>query len=138
METTSPHDVSSFLDRYADALAAGDLPGIAACYALPALVVGDAATIPVAEPGQVEAAFAGVADAYRAQGMVGLRPQVQAVDPLTGTLTLVDVRWDYLDQAGAVRQQTSYRYLLRRTDGRLGIQVVVDTTPAQPRAPAGP
>jgi ketosteroid isomerase-like protein len=133
MDTTSPHDVSAFLDRYADTLASGDLPGIAACYALPALVVGDAATIPVADPGQVEAAFAGAADAYRAQGLVGLRPEVRAVDPLTGTLTLVEVGWAYLDEAGRARQHTSYRYLLRRQGtGQLGIQVVIDTTPAQP------
>ena len=133
MDTTSQHDVSSFLDRYADALAGGDLPGIAACYAVPALVVGDTATIPVSEPAQVEAAFGGAADAYRAQGLVGLRPEVRAVDRLTGALTLVDLRWAYLDEAGRERQHTSYRYLLRRADnGRLGIQVVIDTTPAQP------
>src|SRR6266511_3747244 len=133
MDTTSQHDVAAFLDRYADALASGDLPGIAACYALPALVVGDAATIPVAEPAQVEAAFGGAADAYRAQGLVGLRPEVRAVDPLTGALTLMDVRWAYLDEAGRERRHNSYRYLLRRADtGRLGIQVVIDTTPAQP------
>jgi ketosteroid isomerase-like protein len=130
MDTTPPPDVSAFLDRYADALAGGDLPGIAACYALPALVVGDAATIPVAEAGQVEAAFAGAADAYRARGLVGVRPEVQAVDPLTAALTMVDVCWAYLDEAGAARQHTSYRYLLRRADtGQLGIQVVIDTTP---------
>jgi ketosteroid isomerase-like protein len=129
MDTTSPHDVAAFLDRYADALAGGDLPGIAACYALPALVVGDAATIPVSEPAQVEAAFGGAADAYRVQGLVRLRPELRAVDPLTGALTLVDVRWAYLDEAGTARQHTSYRYLLRRADsGQLGIQVVVDTT----------
>lgn len=130
MDTTPPSDIAAFFDRYADALAGGDLPGIAACYALPALVVGDAATIPVTEPGQVEAAFAGAADAYRAQGLVGIRPELGAVDPLTPALTLVDVRWAYLDEAGQARQHTSYRYLLRRTDaGQLGIQVVVDTTP---------
>ena len=133
MDTTSRQDVSAFLDRYADVLASGDLPGIAACYALPGLVVGDAATIPVAEPAQIEAAFGGAADAYRSQGLVGLRPELRAVDPLTGALTLVDVRWAYLDEAGRERQHTSYRYLLRRTDtGQLGIQVVVDTTPATP------
>jgi ketosteroid isomerase-like protein len=89
VDTTPASDIASFLDRYAEALAAGDLPGIAACYALPALVVGDAGTIPVSEAAQVEAAFAGDA-----------------------------------------RQRTSYRYLLRRSDAdRLGIQVVVDTTP---------
>jgi ketosteroid isomerase-like protein len=133
MDTTSNHDVAAFLDRYAGALAAGDLPGIAACYALPALVVGDGATIPVSEPAQVEAAFAGAAEAYRAQGLVGLRPQVGAVEPLTGALTLVEVGWAYLDEAGRERRHTSYRYLLRRADsGRLGIQVVIDTTPAEP------
>ena len=131
MDTTPPSQITAFLDRYAEALTAGDLPGIAACYVLPALVVGDAATIPVAEAGQVEAAFAGAAEAYRAKGLVAIRPELRALDPLTPNLTLADVRWSYLDEAGEARQHTSYRYLLRRSDaGELGIQVVVDTTPA--------
>ena len=134
MDTTSTHaDVAAFLDRYADALVNGDLPGVAACYALPALVVGDAATIPISDPAQVEAAFGGAADAYRAQGLVDARPELRAVDPLTPALTLVDVRWAYLDEAGHERRHSSYRYLLRRSeDGQLAIQVVADTTPAQP------
>ena len=130
MDTTSHPDVTAFLDRYAEALTGGDLSGIAACYMVPGLVVGDAAAIPVAEPGEVEAAFAGAAEAYRAQGLVGIRPELRAVDPLTPALTLADVRWAYLDESGAARQHTSYRYLLRRSDsGELAIQVVVDTTP---------
>ena len=130
MDTTPAGAIPPFLDRYAEALAAGDLAGVAACYALPALVVGDAGAIPVTEPAQVEAAFAGAADAYRSQGLVGIRPELRAVDPLTANLTLVDVSWAYLDEAGAARQHSSYRYLLRRSDaGQLGIQVVVDTTP---------
>jgi ketosteroid isomerase-like protein len=131
MDTTPTSEIAAFLDRYAEALTTGDLPGIAACYVLPALVVGDAATIPVAEAGQVEAAFAGAAEAYRAKGLVAIRPELGALDPLTPNLTLADVRWSYLDEAGEARQHTSYRYLLRRSDaGELGIQVVVDTTPA--------
>ena len=130
MDTTSQADVTTFLDGYAKALVAGDLPGIAACYALPALVVGDAGTIPVAEAAQVEAAFAGAADAYRSQGLVAARPELRAADPLTPALTLIDVRWSYLDEAGTAHRHSSYRYLLRRSDsGQLGIQVVVDTTP---------
>src|SRR5918992_3198537 len=122
MDTTPPSDIAAFLDRYAEALAAGDLPGIAGCYALPALVAGDAATIPVAEAGQIEAAFAGAAETYRAQGLVGIRPELRAVDPLTPALTLVDVRWAYLDEAGQAGQHTTYRYLLRRSGaGQLGI-----------------
>jgi hypothetical protein len=66
-------------------------------------------------------------------GAVGLRPELQAVDPLTATLAMVDVRWAYLDEAGTARQHSRYRYLLRRSDsGQLAIQVVIDTTPTQP------
>ena len=127
--TSTPADIAAFLDGYANALVRGDLPGIAACYALPALVVGDGNTIPISDPAQVEAAFGGAADAYRAQGLVDARPELRAVDPLTAALTLIDVRWAYLDEAGHERLHSSYRYLLRRSDaGQLGIQVVVDTT----------
>jgi ketosteroid isomerase-like protein len=130
MDTTPQADVAAFLDRYAEALVAGDLPGIAACYALPALVVGDAGTIPVAEAAQVEAAFAGAADAYRSEGLVAARPELRAVDQLTPALTLIDVRWAYLDEAGTAHRHSSYRYLVRRYGtGQLGIQVVVDTSP---------
>ena len=65
-----------------------------------------------------------------ASSLVGIRPEVLAIDPLTAALTMVEVRWAYLDEAGNAGQHTSYRYLLRRADsGRLGIQVVIDTTP---------
>jgi hypothetical protein len=130
MDTTSQPDVPAFFDRYAEALAGGDLPGIAACYVVPALVVGDDAAIPVAEPAEVEAAFAGAAEAYRAQGLVGIRPELGAVEALTPALTLAEVRWAYLDGSGAARRHTSYRYLLRRSgSGQFAIQAVVDTTP---------
>jgi hypothetical protein len=131
MDTTPHTEVEAFLDRYAEVLAGGDLPGIAACYTLPALVAGDDATIPISEPGQVEAAFAGAAEAYKAQGLVGIRAELRGVDRLTPNLLLADVRWAYLDDAGEARRHSTYRYLLRRSapEGRLGIQVVVDTTP---------
>ena len=128
---TADAEVEAFLDRYADALAGGDLPGIAGCYTLPALVAGDDTAIPITEPGQVEAAFAGAADAYKAQGLVGIRAELRGVDRLTPNLLLADVGWAYLDEGGEAQRHSSYRYLLRRSalDGRLGIQVVVDTTP---------
>ena len=131
MDTTPHAEVGTFLDRYAGALAGGDLPGIAACYALPALVAGDDQAIPISEPGQVEAAFAGAAEAYKAQGLVGIRAELRSVEELMPNLLLADVGWAYLDEGGEARRHSSYRYLLRRSDpeGRLGIQVVVDTTP---------
>jgi hypothetical protein len=63
------------------------------------------------------------------QGLVGLRPELQAVDPLTATLAMVDVRWAYLDEASTARQHS--RYLLRRSDsGQLAIQVRLHAHPA--------
>ena len=89
----------------------------------------DTGSIPVDEPGQVEAAVAGAADAYRRQGLVGIWPEFRAADSLTPNLTLVDVGWAYLDGAGEARRHTFSRYLLRRSGrGQLGIQGVVDTT----------
>ena len=112
-----------------EALAGGDLPGIAACYVVPALVVGDSAAIPVAEAAEVEAAFAGAAEAYRAQGLVGIRPELAAVEPLARP----DPGRGPLGLPGRGRRRPPahlLRYLLRRSGtGRLAIQVVVDTTP---------
>ena len=131
MDSTPQAEVEAFLDRDGEALAGGDLAGVAAWYMLPVLVTGDGAAIPIAEPGQVEAAFARAADTCRAQRLVGIRAELRDVDRLTPNLLLADVRWAYLDQGGEARRHSSYRYLLRRSaaDGRLRIQVVVDTTP---------
>ena len=75
--------------------------------------------------------YAGATDAYGARGLAGIRPGLGASNPPTPALPLIDFRWPYRNEAGQARQHTSYRYLLRRTDaGQLGIQVVVDTTPA--------
>jgi hypothetical protein len=81
MGTTSHPDVPAFFDRYAKALTDGDLPGIAACHVVPALVVGDAAVITVAEPAEVEAAFAGAAEAYRAQAWSASTPSCAPSTP---------------------------------------------------------
>jgi ketosteroid isomerase-like protein len=68
--TQQEEHLQAFFVRYGDALAAGDLPTVAECYTLPALVVSDAGSIPVATREEVEAAFRGAAEAYRAQGLV--------------------------------------------------------------------
>jgi len=120
-------NVARLLDRYA-ALTAGDLPGIAACYTTPALVLGSNTTIPVASGEEVEAAFRGAADAYRARGLVEARPTIADIRTVGSDFVSADVRWDYLDAAGASGGRSAYRYLLRRLAGDgLGIQVVIET-----------
>jgi hypothetical protein len=92
--------LENFFVRYGEAVSAGDLKIISACYAVPAIVLSDTGSIPIATREEVEAAFDGAAQAYRAQGMVAARPTVLAAEALTEKLLSVDVRWDYLDEEG--------------------------------------
>ena len=128
MNPTDEH-LRRFLVRYGEALAAGDLKAISGCYALPSLVLSDAGSVPIAARQEIEAAFDGAAERYRAQGLVALRPTLVASEALSERLVSVDVRWDYLDEQGRSAQQNGYRYVLRLQDeASPKIQVVIGTT----------
>jgi hypothetical protein len=117
-----------FLVRYGEALALGDLKAISGCYAVPALVLSDAGSVPIAARQEIEAAFDGAAERYRAQGLVALRPTLVASEALSERLVSVDMRWDYLDEQGRSAQQNGYRYVLRLEDeASPKIQVVIAT-----------
>jgi hypothetical protein len=118
-----------FLVRYGEALAAGDLKTISGCYAVPSLVLSDAGSVPIAARQEIEAAFDGAAERYRAQGLVGIRPTLLAWEALSERLLSVDVRWEYLDEQGRSAQQNGYRYVLRlENEATLKIQVVIATS----------
>ena len=128
MNPTDEH-VRRFLVRYGEALAAGDLKTISGCYAVPDLVLSDAGSVPIAARQEIEAAFDGAAERYRAQGLVALRPTLVASEALSERLLCVDVRWDYLDEQGRSAQQNGYRYVLRlENEATLKIQVVIATS----------
>jgi hypothetical protein len=128
MNPTDEH-VRRFLVRYGEALAAGDLKTISGCYAVPSLVLSDAGSVPIAARQEIEAAFDGAAERYRAQGLVGIRPTLLAWEALSERLLSVDVRWEYLDEQGRSAQQNGYRYVLRlENEGTLKIQVVIATS----------
>ena len=117
-----------FLVRYGEALSAGDLKAISGCYAVPCLVLSDEGSVPITAREEVEAAFDGAAERYRAQGLVAVRPTLVASEALGEKLVWVDVRWDYLDEQGRSAQQNSYRYVLRLEDeAEPRIQVVIGT-----------
>jgi len=116
-----------FFVRYGEALAAGDLRAIAECYAVPALVLSDAGSIPVAAREEIEAAFRGATEAYWDQGLVAACPTIIGSEATTGRLVSADVRWDYLDEQGRSSQQDGYRYILRLDEVGPRIQVVIAT-----------
>jgi hypothetical protein len=127
MNPTDEH-LRRFLVRYGEALAVGDLKAISGCYAIPSLVLSDAGSVPIAAREEIEAAFDGAPERYRAQGLVGLRPTLVASEALSERLLSVDVRWEYLDEQGRSAQQNGYRYVLRLQDvASPKIQVVIET-----------
>jgi hypothetical protein len=129
MMNPTDENLRRFLVRYGEALAAGDLKVISGCYALPALVLSDEGSVPIAARQEIEAAFDGAAERYREQELVDLRPTLVASEALSERLLSVDVRWKYLDEQGRSAQQNGYRYVLRLQDeASPKIQVVIGTT----------
>ena len=109
-------------------MSAGDLKAISGCYVVPCLVLTDTGSVPIAAREEIEAAFDGAAERYRAQGLVAARPNLAASEALSERLVSVDVRWDYLDEQGRSAQQNGYRYVLRLEDeASPKIQVVIGT-----------
>ena len=123
--------LAAFFVRYGEAVSIGELKSISACYAVPAIVISDAGAIPIATREEVEAAFDGAAERYRAQGMVAARPTVLKAEALTEKLVSADVRWDYVDEEGRSAQQNGYRYVLRLEDAGPRICALVATPPSE-------
>jgi ketosteroid isomerase-like protein len=109
-------------------VSAGDLKAISGCYAVPAIVLSDAGSIPISTREEIEAAFDGAAERYRAQGMVAARPTVVAVENLTEKLVFANVRWDYLDEEGGSAERNSYRYVLRLEEAGPRICALIATS----------
>ena len=127
MNPTDEH-LRRFLVRYGEALSAGDLKAISGCYAVPSLVLSDTGSVPITAREEIEVAFGGAAERYRAQGLVAVRPTLVASEALSERLVSVEVRWDYLDEQGRSAQQNGYRYVLRLEDeASPKIQVVIET-----------
>jgi hypothetical protein len=121
--------VRSFLERYDQALGAGDLPGVAACWQVPAMVLSDEGARPVQELAEVEQFFAGAVEWYRSQGLVATRPQLLHVQALGQRLISTDARWSTLNAAGLeVASETSRNILSLGEDNLPRIRVAISIT----------
>jgi hypothetical protein len=105
--------LSEFFERYGVALTTGDVVAIAACYALPGMVVANSYSFTFTTPAAVALSFLGAAPAYREQRIVAANAQLTDVQQRSGALMMVAVEWEYLDSGGNLVPGESYRYLLR-------------------------
>jgi hypothetical protein len=119
----------AFLERYAQALSAGDARAIASCWELPALVLSDEGATAVSSAAEVEKFFAQAIDWYRSRGLVETRPELERIELLSGRLAAVDVRWPAFDGAGVERLSERTQYILHADkDGLPRIRVALART----------
>lgn len=125
--------VLGFLERYGRGLSEGDLAAISECWEPPALVLADAATMPVDELGEVQAFFSQAVEWYRSEGLMATRPALAKVQRLGERLVAVDVEWSAVDADGVEKSRERSHYILRRgLDDRYRIKVAL--TVAEPAA----
>jgi hypothetical protein len=105
--------LTDFFDRYGAALTSGDVSGVAACYALPGMVVSDSYSFTFVSPAAVALSFLGAAPAYKEQQIVAAHAQLRDVQQLSAALAMVHVEWEYLDSMGNAVPGESFRYLIR-------------------------
>ncbi|MEV6693081.1 hypothetical protein AB0M35_16565 [Micromonospora sp. NPDC051196] len=119
--------LTDFFDRYGVALTSGDLPAIAGCYALPGMVVADTYSFSFTSPAAVTLSFVGAAPDYTERELVAAHAEIEQIQHISALLTLVAVRWEFLDSQGRQVPGERYRYLLRSTDDGPVICTVVRT-----------
>jgi ketosteroid isomerase-like protein len=118
--------VEDFINRYADALIAGDGRTIAAMWESPALVLADSGVTYVSSAFEVERFFTSAKDQYFARGVVSAHPEIVREDWATPRIVVVDALWHNLDSRGAEVAREASTYMLRRSDeGELKLHVVL-------------
>jgi hypothetical protein len=118
--------VQRLLDRLGDALTRGDATQAAACWQVPALVLSDEGSLAIDDIAAIVAFFESSIPWYREQGVVTVRPDLLHVDPLSGRLAAVDVRWPGFDaEGGEVWSETSHYVLSLEDDGDYRVRVAL-------------
>lgn len=112
--TGNDQAIHAMLKRFAQAFTTGDGPGAAACWEVPALVVGPEGNRPVGSLDEVAAFFGGAKEQYNAHGVTGTRVDVRSIAWHTHELASVTVRWPWLDGEGReVGRSESSCYVVR-------------------------
>lgn len=120
--------IARMLEHIGEALSAGDLQKASSFWIAPALVLSDAAAIPIADAQEIEALFSKAAEWYQAQGLVSTRPEVERVEQLSETLAAVDVRWPSFDAAGQEMHSERSHYIVQLADDQAYVRVAMTRT----------
>jgi hypothetical protein len=118
--------VQAYLDRFAEALTAGDGEAIAAMWHTPAFVLGADRAHVVNSPEEVAEFFGGAREQYSAMGVTDTKAEIVRLDEVNDRLVMVRVHWPWLDAEGnEVGGETSTYTLSREKDEDWKLRVAV-------------
>lgn len=109
--------VMDFLEMFALSLTEGATEAIAQMWETPALVISDAGAAAIDQRDGLVDLFAGAREHYNSAGVTDTRPEIVRLDEITDMLTMVRVRWPWLDDEGAELGAECSTYILRRGAG---------------------
>jgi hypothetical protein len=116
--------VQDYLDRFCDAMTAGDTKTMGSLWSVPAFVVDKKDTRIISDTAEVETFFAGAPEMYAQRGIEDTRAEIQTLDMIADTLVMVTVRWPYIDAEGEEIGEESSTYTLKADDSGNFMMVV--------------
>ena len=130
--------LAEFFDAYAAALRDFDAEATARLWGLPGMVVTDDFAGALESRADMAAGLSSSYPLYRRLGLESAVPEIRAVSALTDVISLVRVRWSYLDARDELIVTTDYEYLVRDdADGlHIYLAVGIDEAEALQRAAA--
>jgi hypothetical protein len=110
------HDVFDFFQRYSDALTAGDVTQIAACWGVPAFVIDNERAGAITDAAIIEANFEDAVRSFQEAGHLSRRHSLSKVERLAQALISADVEWSVVNKRGVVTADDQFRYVLSGQD----------------------
>ncbi len=120
-----------FFDAYAASLGAFDAERTAALWGLPGMIVTDDFAGALESRADMSAGLAASHQLYRVLGLASAVPEIRAVSALTDRISMVRVRWRYLDDDDIVIVTTDFEYLLRDDADGLHVYLAVGIDEAE-------
>jgi hypothetical protein len=114
-QATMPDPVSGVLERLGRAISAGDLPGVAACFAYPALLLTGADTHEFRDPQQVQVAYRKSLAEHGSAGIVTMHVELEEARALGGGVFECTVRWPAFSIDGRQVANERAKYLIQET-----------------------
>lgn len=130
--------LEEFFDVYGEAQRDFDADATARLWGLPGMVITDDFAGALESRADMATGLSSSYPLYRRLGFAGIVPELRAVSSLTDVLSLVRVRWSYLDADDELIVTSDVEYLVRDdADGlRIYVAVGIDEADALRRAAA--